>query len=61
MAELSYTTEAHLTYAKGVIPLASALASLLAAVILGRRSRHYHRLAQPQKNDQPEAPAWTRD
>ncbi|MGW3679346.1 Na+/H+ antiporter NhaA [Streptomyces prasinus] len=48
IAELSYTTDAHLTDAKGAILLASALASLLAAVILGRRSRQYHRLTQHQ-------------
>ncbi|KPC85459.1 pH-dependent sodium/proton antiporter [Streptomyces sp. NRRL WC-3753] len=60
IAELSYTTEAHLTDAKGAILLASVFASLLAAVLLGRRSRRYHRLAQPQ-SDQPEASAWTRD
>ncbi|MEU6935214.1 Na+/H+ antiporter NhaA [Streptomyces rubiginosohelvolus] len=52
IAELSYTTEAHLTDAKGAILLASAAASLLAAVILGRRSRHYHRLAQDQGDAQ---------
>ncbi|MFE4055973.1 Na+/H+ antiporter NhaA [Streptomyces sp. NPDC059096] len=46
IAELSYTTDAHLTDAKGAILLASAAASLLAAVILGRRSRRCHRLAQ---------------
>ncbi|WP_410535722.1 Na+/H+ antiporter NhaA [Streptomyces sp. KL2] len=46
IAELSYTTEAHLTDAKGAILLASATASLLAAVVLGRRSRHYRRLTQ---------------
>lgn len=48
IAGLSYTTEAHLTDAKGAILLASAAASLLAAVILGRRSRRYHRLTQTQ-------------
>ncbi|WP_241195238.1 Na+/H+ antiporter NhaA [Streptomyces sp. ADI93-02] len=46
IAELSYSTDAHLIDAKGAILLASLLASLSAAVILGRRSRHYHRLTQ---------------
>jgi NhaA family Na+:H+ antiporter len=36
-AELSYDNDAHLTQAKGAILLSSAAASLLAALILGRR------------------------
>ncbi|MEW2632412.1 Na+/H+ antiporter NhaA [Streptomyces sp. NPDC048389] len=48
IAELSYSTDAHLTDAKGAILLASVLAALLAAVILGRRSRHHHRLTRHQ-------------
>ncbi|WP_433291150.1 Na+/H+ antiporter NhaA [Pseudonocardia sp. CA-142604] len=46
ISELSYTNDAHLTDAKGAILLASVVASLLAALILGFRSRHYHRLGQ---------------
>jgi NhaA family Na+:H+ antiporter len=46
IAELSDTSETHLTDAKGAILLASTAASLL-AVILGCRSRH-HRLAERQ-------------
>ena len=46
-AELSYTREDHLTDAKGAILLASATAALLAAVVLGCRSRHYRRRRQP--------------
>ncbi|GAA2280892.1 Na+/H+ antiporter [Streptomyces ruber] len=46
VAELSYTSQAHLTDAKGAILLASATAALLAALVLGRRNRHYHRLAR---------------
>ncbi|MFI9460539.1 Na+/H+ antiporter NhaA [Streptomyces xiamenensis] len=45
IAELSYTDAAHLTDAKGAVLLASAIAALVAAVVLGRRSRH-HRLAR---------------
>ncbi|MFJ5999846.1 relaxase domain-containing protein [Streptomyces sp. NPDC092370] len=40
------TSQAHLTDDKGVILLASFAASVLAAVVLGRRSRHYGRLTQ---------------
>ncbi|MFI6925425.1 Na+/H+ antiporter NhaA [Nonomuraea spiralis] len=39
IAELSYTGQTHLTQAKGAILLASAAASVLAAVILGVRGR----------------------
>ncbi|AXG82193.1 Na+/H+ antiporter NhaA [Streptomyces paludis] len=46
IAELSYTDTAHLTDAKGAILLASAIAALLAALILGHRGRHYRRLTQ---------------
>ncbi|OKJ17802.1 sodium:proton antiporter [Streptomyces sp. CB00316] len=53
IAELSYSTDAHITDAKGAILLASALACLLAAVILGRRSRHYHRLTQHHVDPRP--------
>ncbi|MCM8556159.1 Na+/H+ antiporter NhaA [Streptomyces sp. STCH 565 A] len=53
IAELSYTTEAHLTDAKGAILIASAAASLLAAVNLGHRSRHYQRLAQNHGDPRP--------
>ncbi|MFG2683076.1 Na+/H+ antiporter NhaA [Streptomyces sp. NPDC048392] len=59
IAELSYTSEAHLTDAKGAILLASFAACVLAAVVLGRRSRHYGRLA-PYHVDGPEDQAWTR-
>ncbi|MGQ4488979.1 Na+/H+ antiporter NhaA [Streptomyces sp. SAS_281] len=59
IAELSYTSEVHLTDAKGAILLASAGASLIAAVVLGRRSRHYRHL-DDQSGDRT-APAWTRD
>ncbi|MEU0002321.1 Na+/H+ antiporter NhaA [Streptomyces microflavus] len=48
IAELSYTSDAHLTDAKGAILLASFAASLLAALVLGRRSRHYGRLTKQQ-------------
>lgn len=43
ITELSYTTPAHQTIAKGAVLLASAIASLLAALLLGARSRHYRR------------------
>ncbi|MGX1727958.1 Na+/H+ antiporter NhaA [Streptomyces diastaticus] len=46
IAELSYTSEIHLTDAKGAILLASTTAALLAAFLLGRRSRHHQRLAR---------------
>jgi NhaA family Na+:H+ antiporter len=46
IAELSHTSETHLTDAKGAILLASAAASLLAAPVLGYRSRHYRRLTR---------------
>jgi NhaA family Na+:H+ antiporter len=41
IAELSYADPAHLTDAKAAILLASVIASMLAAIILGRRSRHH--------------------
>ncbi|MGQ4368748.1 Na+/H+ antiporter NhaA [Streptomyces violaceoruber] len=46
IAELSSTSQAHLTDAKGAILLASTTAALLAALLLGRRSRHHQRLAR---------------
>ncbi|MGW1994928.1 Na+/H+ antiporter NhaA [Embleya sp. NPDC001921] len=46
VAELSYTEPAHLTDAKGAVLLASAIASSLAAVVFGARSRHHRRLAE---------------
>ncbi|WP_245765554.1 Na+/H+ antiporter NhaA [Nonomuraea jiangxiensis] len=39
-AELSYTSQAHLTQAKGAILLASAVACVLGAVVLGLRNRN---------------------
>ncbi|MEU8804453.1 Na+/H+ antiporter NhaA [Spirillospora sp. NPDC048819] len=57
IAELSYTDAAQLTEAKGAVLLASAAASLLAAVVLGRRNRHYRRLAQDGPSTQVEAMA----
>ncbi|MDT0269039.1 Na+/H+ antiporter NhaA [Streptomyces sp. DSM 44915] len=47
IAELSYADPADLTEAKGAILLASAVASLLAAVVLGVRGRHHRQLAMP--------------
>ncbi|WP_410582599.1 Na+/H+ antiporter NhaA [Amycolatopsis sp. lyj-108] len=47
IAELSYTDDTHLTDAKGAILLASAASSVLAAAVLGRRSRHHRRLTHP--------------
>jgi NhaA family Na+:H+ antiporter len=44
IAELSYTGPTHLTQAKVAILLASAAASVLAALVLGRRNRS---LGQP--------------
>lgn len=41
IAELSYDGTTHLTAAKGAILLGSAASALLAALVLGRRSRHY--------------------
>lgn len=41
IAELSYPAPVQLTYAKAAILLASAVSSLLAAVILGTRNRHH--------------------
>ncbi|MGQ4421881.1 Na+/H+ antiporter NhaA [Streptomyces violaceoruber] len=46
IAELSSTSQAHLTDAKGAILLASTTDALLAALLLGRRSRHHQRLAR---------------
>ncbi|MFF6866775.1 Na+/H+ antiporter NhaA [Streptomyces ardesiacus] len=46
IAELSSTSQAHLTDAKGAILLACTTAALLAALLLGRRSRLYQRLAR---------------
>lgn len=43
IAELSSTSQAHLTDAKGAILLASTTAALLAALLLGRRSRQIGR------------------
>lgn len=43
VADLSYTDDAHLTHSKAAILLASATASLLAAVTLGHRGRHHRR------------------
>ncbi|EST33652.1 sodium:proton antiporter [Streptomycetaceae bacterium MP113-05] len=51
IVELSYTSAGNLTEAKGAVLLASAAASLLAVVVLGRRSRHYHRLDQDRGGD----------
>ncbi|RAS64792.1 sodium/proton antiporter (NhaA family) [Lentzea atacamensis] len=48
IADLSFTTESHLTDAKGAVLLASAVASVLAAIILGTRSRRL-RLASRQQ------------
>ncbi|MEU5757034.1 Na+/H+ antiporter NhaA [Streptomyces sp. NPDC047829] len=59
IAELSYASNAHLTDAKGAILLASAAASLIAAVVLGRRSRHYRNLSD--QSSTPKASAWARD
>jgi NhaA family Na+:H+ antiporter len=43
IAELSYPGESELTAAKGAILLASAVASVLAVILLGYRSRRYRR------------------
>ena len=43
IAELSYADTTHLTNAKGAILLASAAASLLAALVLGRRNHNLKR------------------
>jgi NhaA family Na+:H+ antiporter len=51
-AELSYAPGAHLTNAKGAILLASTTATLLAALVLGRRSRYHRRLAQRAARDE---------
>lgn len=53
IAELSYTGTTHLTHAKGAILLASAAASLLAALVLGRRNRSLgqHQLRQSTPSD----------
>ncbi|WP_285561160.1 Na+/H+ antiporter NhaA [Actinoplanes regularis] len=48
VAELSYTDEVQLAEAKGAVLLASAIASLLAAGMLGYRNRHYRRLGWPR-------------
>ncbi|MFJ9924237.1 Na+/H+ antiporter NhaA [Streptomyces rubiginosohelvolus] len=54
IAELSYTSDVHLTDAKGAILLASTTAALLAALLLHRRSRHHQRLAR--QAEQPATP-----
>jgi NhaA family Na+:H+ antiporter len=43
ISELSYTDAAALTNAKGAVLLASATASVMAALLLGARNRHYRR------------------
>ncbi|MEU6497031.1 Na+/H+ antiporter NhaA [Streptomyces sp. NPDC046984] len=45
-AELSYADVAYLSQAKGAVLLSSASASLLAALILGRRSTHHRRMRE---------------
>ncbi|GHH95703.1 Na+/H+ antiporter NhaA [Streptomyces capillispiralis] len=58
IAELSYSSDVHLTDAKGAVLLASAAAALIAAMVLGRRSRHHRRLVD--RTGDREAPAGTR-
>jgi NhaA family Na+:H+ antiporter len=45
IAELSCSSETHPTDAKGAVLLASTVTALLAALVLGRRSRYHQRLA----------------
>ncbi|MEO3861005.1 Na+/H+ antiporter NhaA [Acrocarpospora sp. B8E8] len=53
IAELSYPGPAHLTAAKTAILLASAIASLLAALLLGVRSRHHRLTSAPTTTTTP--------
>nr|WP_184806889.1 Na+/H+ antiporter NhaA [Kribbella italica] len=51
IAELSYTDPAHLTDAKAAVLLASTTAAILAALVLGQRSRHYKAMAVRRRED----------
>ncbi|MER6130024.1 Na+/H+ antiporter NhaA [Streptomyces sp. NPDC001795] len=58
-AELSYDSPDYLTEAKGAVLLASAASSVMAALVLGCRSRHYHRGTQRLEDER--GTTWTQD